>query len=88
MKERTNQNGDHHTFHNLNLKPNRLRFISDFRNPNKQSNHKPCQMPNINKLLLRLEGFQYATSLDLNIGYYRIQLRKMQVTHVGLFSLR
>ena len=30
-------------------------------------------MPKINVMLLKLEGFQYATSLDLNMGYYRIQ---------------
>ena len=31
-------------------------------------------MPTINKILLKLEGFQYATSLDLNMGYYQIQI--------------
>ena len=31
-------------------------------------------MTKINKMLLELEGFQYATSLDLNMGYYHIQL--------------
>ena len=29
-------------------------------------------MPNINGMLLKLEGFQYATLLDLNMGYYHI----------------
>ena len=33
-------------------------------------------MPNTNEMLLRLEDFQYATSLDLNMGYYHIRLRK------------
>ena len=33
-------------------------------------------MPNINKVLLKLEGFQDATSLYLNIGYYHIHLSK------------
>ena len=31
-------------------------------------------MPKINKMLL--EGFQYATSFDLNMGYYHIQFSK------------
>ena len=31
-------------------------------------------MPKINEMLLKLEGFQYATSLDLNMGYYHILL--------------
>ena len=33
-------------------------------------------MPMINEILLKLEGLQYATSLDLNMGYYNIQLSK------------
>ena len=33
-------------------------------------------MPKINEMLLKLEGFHYATSLDLNMGYYHIRLRK------------
>ena len=31
-------------------------------------------MPKINDLLLELEVFQYAASLDLNMGYYNIPL--------------
>ena len=31
-------------------------------------------MPNINDMLLKLEVFHYATSLDLNMGYYHIRL--------------
>ena len=31
-------------------------------------------MPNINEILLKLEGFQYATSIDLNMGYYHIRI--------------
>ena len=37
---------------------------------------KPHPMPKINKMLLKLEDFHYATSLDLNMGYYHIQLRE------------
>ena len=33
-------------------------------------------MPKINDMLLELEGFQYATSLYLNMGYYHIRLSK------------
>ena len=33
-------------------------------------------MPNINEMLLKLEVFQYATFLDLNMGYYYIQLNE------------
>ena len=31
-------------------------------------------MPNINGILLKLEGFQYDTPLDLNMAYYHIGL--------------
>jgi Reverse transcriptase (RNA-dependent DNA polymerase) len=31
-------------------------------------------IPKIQNLLLQLESFQYATSLDLNMGYYHIEL--------------
>ena len=31
-------------------------------------------MPETNKMLLKLEGFQYAMSLDLNMVYCHIQL--------------
>ena len=33
-------------------------------------------MTMINKILLKLEGFQYSKSIDLNMGYYHIWLRK------------
>ena len=33
-------------------------------------------MPEINEMLLKLEVFQYATPLYLNMGYYHIRLSK------------
>ena len=51
-----------------------VRFISDFRELNKQIKRKPFPIPKIQDLLLKLEGFRYATSLDLNMGYYHIEL--------------
>ena len=53
-------------------KSNRVRFLSDFRNINKELQRKPYPMPKINEMLLKLEYFQYDTSLDLNMGYYHI----------------
>ena len=32
-------------------------------------------MPKIREMLLNLEGFQYAMSLELKMGYYHIRLR-------------
>ena len=51
-----------------------VRFISDFRELNKRIKRKPYPIPKIQDLLLKLEGFKYATSLDLNMGYYHINL--------------
>ena len=55
-------------------KNGRVRFLSDFRELNKRIKRKPFPLPKIQDLLQKLEGFTYATSLDLNMGYYHIQL--------------
>ena len=57
-------------------KTNRVRFLSGFKNVNEQLKRKPSPMPKINEMLLKLEGFQYATPLGLIIGYYHIQLNE------------
>ena len=54
-------------------KTNRVCFQSDFRNPNKKLQRKPYPMLKINEILLKLEGLQFATSLDLKMGYYHIR---------------
>ena len=51
-----------------------VRFISDFRELNKRIKRKPFPIPKIQDLMMKLEGFTYGTSLDLNMGYYHIQL--------------
>ena len=51
-----------------------VRFITDFRELNKRIRRKPYPIPKIQDLMLKLEGFQYATLLDLNMGYYHIEL--------------
>jgi len=51
-----------------------VRFISDFRELNKRIIRKPFPIPKIQDLLLKLEGFRYGTALDLNMGYYHIEL--------------
>ena len=57
------------------LKPDSsLRSLADLRELNKRIKRKPFPLPKINDLLQKLEGFQYATSLDLNMGYYHIEL--------------
>jgi len=51
-----------------------VRFISDFRELTKRILRKPHPIPNVQDMHLNLEGFQWATSLDLNMGYYHIRL--------------
>jgi hypothetical protein len=49
-------------------------FITDYRKVNKLIKRKPYPLPYIANMLQELEGFQFASALDLNMGYYTIQL--------------
>jgi hypothetical protein len=51
-----------------------MRTISDFRELNKQIVRKPYTIPKISTTLQELDNFTYATTLDLNMGYYTIRL--------------
>jgi hypothetical protein len=51
--------------------------ISDFRELHKRRVRKPYPIPKISTTLQELEGFTYATALDLNMGYYTIRLDPM-----------
>ncbi len=51
-----------------------VRTITDFRELNKQIVRRPYPIPKISTTLQELEGFTYATALDLNMGYYTIRL--------------
>eukprot|EP00804_Cyclotella_cryptica_P013263 CCRYP_007025-RA/>CCRYP_007025-RA protein AED:0.37 eAED:0.69 QI:0/0/0/1/0.33/0.5/4/0/454 len=53
---------------------NTVRVVSDFREVNKRIVRKPFPIPKISTVLQELEGFTYATALDLNMGYYTIRL--------------
>ena len=53
-------------------KSNQVLLLRDFRNINKKLNQKPYPIPKINEMLLKSEGFQYDTSLGLNMGYDHI----------------
>jgi hypothetical protein len=55
-------------------KNNTVRFLSDFRELNKRLVRKTFPIPKISTVLHELEGFTYATALDLNMGYYTIRL--------------
>ncbi len=55
-------------------KDSTVRTISDFRELNKRILRKPYPILKISTILQELEGFTYATALDLNMGYYTIRL--------------
>eukprot|EP00804_Cyclotella_cryptica_P027451 CCRYP_008864-RA/>CCRYP_008864-RA protein AED:0.29 eAED:0.29 QI:0/0/0/1/1/1/2/245/709 len=55
-------------------KDNTVRVVSNFREVNKRIVRKPFPIPKISTVLQELEGFTYATALDLNMGYYTIRL--------------
>ena len=44
-----------------------VRFITDFRKLNERIKRKPFLLPNIRDTLLELQGFEFGTSLDLNM---------------------
>ncbi len=49
-------------------------FLSDFWEVNKGLVRTPFPIPKISTALQEIEGFSYATALDLNMGYYTIRL--------------
>jgi hypothetical protein len=51
-----------------------LQSLPDLREVNKVVKRKPYPLPKISDMLQKLEGFLYATSLDLNMGYYHMLL--------------
>jgi hypothetical protein len=55
-------------------KDHTVRAISDFGELNKRIVRKPYTIPKISATLQELEGFTYATTLDLNLGFYTIRL--------------
>ena len=57
-------------------KTNCVILWSNFRNLDRQLKRNPYPMPKIREMLLNLEGFQYAMSLELNMGYYHIHISK------------
>jgi hypothetical protein len=51
-----------------------MHTISDFRELYKRIVRKPYPIPKISMILQELEGFTYAITLDLNMGYFTIRL--------------
>ena len=53
-----------------------IRFVSDFRVLNAMLKDKQFPLPKVQDMLHSLGGFTYATSIDLNMGYYNIRLTR------------
>jgi hypothetical protein len=51
-----------------------VRVITDFRGLNKCLKQNPFHMPKIPDIFQGMEKFRYATTIDLNMGYYSIPL--------------
>jgi hypothetical protein len=51
-----------------------VRVLTDFRKLNEYLVRKPHPLPKIGELLQKLEGFRWATAIDLSMGYYHIPL--------------
>ncbi|MGH7973988.1 MAG: hypothetical protein ACREBR_00580 [bacterium] len=51
-----------------------VRFISDFRRLNSNLLHKPYILPNLQDSVRRHESFSFLTKMDLNMGYYTLEL--------------
>lgn len=56
-------------------KPNgQVRFLSDFRELNKALVRRPYPIPKISDMLQQMEGFTFATTIDLVMGFYQMKL--------------
>ena len=68
-----------------------MRFITDYRKLNQQLVRKPYLLPRIGRTMQKMEGFQYATELALNMLYYSISISPVSqymttiVTEFGKF---
>ena len=51
-----------------------IQFLTDFRKINSQIKRNPYVLLLVNELIEDLHGFTFATTLDLNMGYYTICL--------------
>jgi Reverse transcriptase (RNA-dependent DNA polymerase) len=51
-----------------------IRVVSDFRKLNSLLQRHPFPIPKIGDMIRSMEGFTFATALDLNMGYYHIKL--------------
>ena len=55
-------------------KEGNARFVTGYRRLNQRLVRKFYPLPRIGKRMHHLEGFQYATALDINMGYYTVRI--------------
>jgi len=79
LKRQTSSEWASPTFIRIPKKDMTVRTISDFWELNKRIVRRPYPIPKISTTLQELEGFTYATALDLNMGYYTIRLNPRAV---------
>jgi hypothetical protein len=61
--------------------------LADLWEVNEVVKRKPFPLPKITNMLQKLEGFMYATSLDLNMGYYHApQSASCDTTAAAVFA--
>ena len=63
-----------------------VRFITDYHRLNQQLVRNPSPLPRICETMQKLEGFQYATALYLNVGYYTIILSPSSKDTTRIFT--
>jgi hypothetical protein len=51
-----------------------IRLVTDFRKLNLLLERHPFPIPKIGDMIRSMEGFTFASALDLNMGYYHIKL--------------
>ncbi|MGH7974124.1 MAG: reverse transcriptase domain-containing protein, partial [bacterium] len=51
-----------------------VRFITDFRKLNENLERQPYLLPNLQDTIRRHESFSFLTKIDLNMGYYTLEL--------------
>jgi len=51
-----------------------VRFLTDLRQLNKSLIRRPVHLPLIDDVIWKVQGFTFATCLDLNCGYYHFEL--------------
>jgi hypothetical protein len=57
------------------LKPDgEIRIVTDFRQVNQRLSRKPYPMPNISELFQRIDGYNFASTLDLILGFHYIPI--------------